>query len=148
MSSVPEPHFTLVGQLRVHVAPPVELGPSPLGRRRMVAILGGELSGEIGQGAVLPGGADWQTVHEDGSVSIQAEYTIKLAEGDMMTLRSIGVRSMSDGAAERPHFRTAITFAAAEHRSAERCGCQTGWDWILVLVSTAEMRRILALNLR
>ena len=118
MSSVPEPHFTLVGQLRVHVAPPVELGPSPLGRRRMVAILGGELSGEFGQGAVLPGGADWQTVHEDGSVSIQAEYTIKLAEGDMMTLRSIGVRSMRDGAAERPHFRTAITFAAAEHRSA------------------------------
>ena len=118
MSSVPEPHFTLVGQLRVQVAPPVELGPSPLGRRRMVAILGGELSGEIGHGTVLPGGADWQTVHEDGSVSIQAEYTIRLAEGDVMTLRSIGVRSMRDGAGAPPHFRTSIIFAAEEYRSA------------------------------
>jgi hypothetical protein len=66
----------------------------------------------------IPGGADWQTVHEDGSVSIQAEYTIKLAEGDVMTLRSIGVRSMRDGAGAPPHFRTSIIFAAEEHRSA------------------------------
>jgi hypothetical protein len=118
MSFTPEPHFTLVGQLRVQVGPPVELGPSSLGRRRMIAILGGELSGEIGRGTVLPGGADWQTVHEDGSVSIQAEYTIRFDEGDVMTLRSIGVRSMRDGADATPHFRTSIIFAAENHRPA------------------------------
>jgi len=82
----------------------------------MVAIVGGSLEGEIGSGSVLPGGADWQTVHDDGSVSIEAEYTIALAEGDVITLRSIGVRSMREGS-EVPHFRTAITLAAERHRT-------------------------------
>jgi hypothetical protein len=117
MSSSDQPSLTPIGQLRVHVAPPVDLGPSPLGRRRMIAILGGEMDGEIGTGTVLPGGADWQTVHDDGSVTITAEYTIQFTEGDVMTLRSIGVRAMRDGAGAPPHFRTSIIFAAEEHRS-------------------------------
>ncbi len=113
-----EPSLTPVGQLRVNVAAPVELGASPLGRRRMIAILGGTLEGEIGTGTVLPGGADWQAVHDDGSVTITAEYTIELEEGDVMTLRSIGVRAMRDGADAPPHFRTSIVFAAESHRTA------------------------------
>jgi hypothetical protein len=83
----------------------------------MVAILGGTLSGDLGQGTVLPGGADWQTVHEDGSVTIQAEYTIRFDEGDVMTLRSIGVRSLREGRDSPPHFRTSITFSAEDHRA-------------------------------
>lgn len=113
-----EPSLTPVGQLRVNVAAPVELGPSPLGRRRMIAILGGTLDGEIGTGTVLPGGADWQIAHDDGSVTITAEYTIQFTEGDVMTLRSIGVRAMRDGADAPPHFRTSIVFAAESHRTA------------------------------
>jgi Protein of unknown function (DUF3237) len=118
MSSADQPSLTAIGQLRVHVAPPVELGLSPLGRRRMIAILGGEMDGEIGTGTVLPGGADWQTVHDDGSVTITAEYTIQFTEGDVMTLRSIGVRAFRDGTDSPPHFRTSIVFAAESHRAA------------------------------
>ena len=118
MSSSDQPSLTPIGHLRVHVAPPIELGPSPLGRRRMIAILGGEMDGEIGTGTVLPGGADWQTVHDDGSVTITAEYTIQFAEGDVMTLRSIGVRAFRDGTDSSPHFRTSIVFAAESHRAA------------------------------
>jgi len=109
------PRLTPVGRLVVQVAPPVELGPTALGTRRMVGILGGTLEGEIGQGTVLPGGADWQTLHPDGSLSIRAEYTIALAEGDVIALTSIGVRSLRDGSPD-PHFRTAIVFSAEGHR--------------------------------
>ena len=104
-----------VGVLRVDVAPPVDLGVSPQGRRRMVAILGGVLEGELGTGIVLPGGADWQTVHDDGSVTIDAHYSIRLSDGVVITLRSIGVRA-SGGGVDPGYFRAAVLLTApAEH---------------------------------
>jgi len=118
MSSQPAaeiPGLTYVGQLKVQVAAPVDLGIAQDGRRRMVAILGGTLEGEIGSGEVLPGGADWQTLHDDGSVSVDAQYAIRLARGDVMTIRSTGVRTESpDGSAV--YFRTGMTFSAAVTR--------------------------------
>ena len=89
------PGLVHVGSLRVDVAEPVDLGDSPLGRRRMVAILGGSLEGELGAGTVLPGGADWQTLHDDGSVTVEAHYSIRL-DDCVITLRSSGVRAPSD----------------------------------------------------
>ena len=103
------PDLTYVGLLRVEVAPPVDLGHTSTGRRRMVAILGGTLEGEIGSGEVLPGGADWQTLHADGSLSIDAHYAIRLSSGDVVTIRSTGVRvEPADGS--DVYFRTGILF--------------------------------------
>jgi hypothetical protein len=89
----------------VQVATPVDLDESPLGRRRMVAVLGGTLEGALGSGTVLPGGADWQTIRDDGGVSIDAHYTIRLDDGTVLALRSFGVRR-AEG--ETTYFRTAI----------------------------------------
>lgn len=110
------PELTPVGVLRVEVAPPVELDVSPLGRRRFVAVLGGTLEGKLGTGVVLPGGADWQTVHDDGGVSIDARYAIRLDDEVVITLRSIGVRAPQvDGSGVL--FRTAIQLTAPGARA-------------------------------
>jgi hypothetical protein len=109
------PALVAVGSLIVDVAPPVDLGASPLGRRRMVAILGGTLSGELGTGVVLPGGADWQTLHDDGTVSVDAHYSIRLVDDVVITLRSSGVRSA--GAAGEPgYFRASVLLTAPPAR--------------------------------
>jgi len=110
------PALILVGTLLVDVAPPVDLGASPLGRRRMVAILGGTLSGELGTGVVLPGGADWQTLHDDGTVSIDAHYSIRLADDVVITLRSTGVRAEAGEAGEADYFRASVLLTAPPTR--------------------------------
>ena len=80
----------------------------------MVAILGGSLQGELGSGVVLPGGADWQTVHDDGSVSLEAHYAIRLDDG-VITLRSSGVRAPSaDGSAV--YFRASVLLTGPASR--------------------------------
>ena len=109
------PALVAVGSLLVDVAPPVDLGASPLGQRRMVAILGGTLSGELGTGVVLPGGADWQTLHDDGTVSIDAHYSIRLVDDVVITLRSSGVRAAGE-AGEPDYFRAAVLLTAPPAR--------------------------------
>jgi hypothetical protein len=108
------PGLVRVGSLRVEVGEPVDLGDSPLGRRRMVAILGGRLEGELGTGTVLAGGADWQTVHDDGRVSVEAQYSIRLDDG-VITLRSSGVRALSpDGSGV--YFRASVLLTGPASR--------------------------------
>jgi len=109
------PTLVVVGSLLVDVAPPVDLGASPQGRRRMVAILGGTLSGELGTGVVLPGGADWQTLHDDGTVSIDAHYSLRLGDGVVVALRSTGVRATVEPG-EPDYFRASVLLTAPPAR--------------------------------
>ena len=80
----------------------------------MVAILGGSLDGELGTGTVLAGGADWQTVHDDGTVSVEAQYSIRLDDG-VITLRSSGIRAQSpDGGGV--YFRASVLLTGPASR--------------------------------
>ena len=71
------PAFRWRARVHVDVTEPVEYGADVDGARRVVPIAGGEVSGEW-TGRILPGGADWQTVLDDGSVLIQARYPVHL----------------------------------------------------------------------
>lgn len=69
----------------------VDLGPGPAGHRRVVAITGGSCEGRIA-GAILPGGADWQVVRDDGVIEIEARYVIETGEGARVLVDSRGLR--------------------------------------------------------
>jgi hypothetical protein len=76
----------------ITLAPPQELGESPLGRRRIIGITGGRFSGERLSGRVLPGGADWQVIRSDGVADLDARYTLETADGAMIYVRNRGYR--------------------------------------------------------
>jgi hypothetical protein len=78
--------------LHVALAAPLELGDAPGGRRRVIGITGGTVSGTRMTGVILPGGADWQTIHADGTARLEARYTLKLADGALVDVINIGVR--------------------------------------------------------
>ena len=86
------PGLELAFAARVRVGPPHELGPVPGGIRRIVPILGGEVSGPRLQGSVLPGGADWQVVQEDGLTQLTARYTLQAADGTLISVVNHGLR--------------------------------------------------------
>lgn len=76
----------------ITLAPAQELGDAPHGRRRIIPITGGRVSGERIVGRVLPGGADWQVVRADGVAELDARYTIETSDGGLIYVSNRGVR--------------------------------------------------------
>ena len=74
------------------LAPPQELGDTPLGRRRIIAITGGRFSGARLSGRVLPGGADWQVIRSDGVADLDARYTLETNDGALIYVHNRGYR--------------------------------------------------------
>jgi hypothetical protein len=79
-------------EARVSVAPPLVIGPSSKGLRRIIPILGGTCDGPRLSGEVIPGGADWQYVRPDGVLSLEARYTIRASDGALIQVINRGMR--------------------------------------------------------
>lgn len=82
--TLPAPALEHVCDLEVSVSAPIDagvlMGLGTQGRRRIIPITGGIVTGRI-QGRVLPGGADFQRVPNDTTADLDARYLIAL-EGD------------------------------------------------------------------
>ena len=78
--------------LEIRLGAPLEVGASLRGRRRIIPITGGTVSGPRLQGEVLPGGADWQTVYADGTAQLEARYTLRLDDGALIDVTNYGFR--------------------------------------------------------
>lgn len=87
-----KPDLQFLFEARVAVAPPLVIGNSSHGLRRIVPILGGHCAGPRLQGEVLPGGADWQYLRPDGVWSLEARYTIRAIDGALIQVVNRGLR--------------------------------------------------------
>jgi 5-methylphenazine-1-carboxylate 1-monooxygenase len=87
------PNLELITRVRATLAEPLELGQTPWGRRRVIAVTGGEFDGPLLRGKVLPGGADWQIVHEDGTATIDTRYTLESHDGALISVATRGCRT-------------------------------------------------------
>ena len=76
----------------ITLAAPLELGDTPLGRRRIIHITGGRFSGARLSGRVLAGGADWQVIRADGVADLDARYTLETSDGALIYVRNRGYR--------------------------------------------------------
>lgn len=72
----------------VTIAPTQDLGPGPLGERRIVPITGGRFAGPRIAGIVLPGGADRQLVRPDGVRRLEALYEMRTDDGAILTVHN------------------------------------------------------------
>jgi hypothetical protein len=83
--TLPTPLLEPVFDLTVFVAAPVEAGQTfglnSQGRRRIIPITGGSVSGQV-NGAVLPGGADFQLVVSETCADLDARYLLRLDDAD------------------------------------------------------------------
>lgn len=114
--------------LTIEVEPPDVLGRFPAGERRLIRFRSGSFTGEDGlNGEVRPGGLDWQTVADDGTIELSAHYWLRTDDGDTLEIRSDGLRVASPEvvariAADEPvdpgeyYFRTFIRFGTASPR--------------------------------
>jgi hypothetical protein len=118
-----------VFDVAVQVAPPLAIGETGAGVRRIVDILGGTVAGPRLQGRIRPGGADFQLIRPDGAAVLQARYVIEATDGALIYVENEGIRSGPADALEKLnrgepvdpaliYFRTVPRFetAAAPHR--------------------------------
>ena len=90
---LPGPRLTPVYHLEATVGEPLELGDTAQGHRRIVPLTGGTFTGPEISGTLVPGaGADWQTVLPDGTALGDIRYTLRTDGGDLLDVRSRGVR--------------------------------------------------------
>jgi len=129
--------------IEVRVLPLVDLG----GGRRYVPFGGGTFSGRDGLGGTLrEGGVDWQSVRPDSTLEIDAHYTLETEAGELIEVRSAGLRKATPEVTERLmrgdvvdpdeyYFRTHIRFTTAASRLA----------WLNDLLAVSTGRRDQAL---
>ncbi len=127
---------------RIAVAAPRSLGRVAGGERRIVDITGGEVAGPKLTGRVLPGGADWQIVRDDGTAVLEARYTIEAADGALVYVRNWGYRhgpadvlaQIAKGEVVDPslyYFRTTPAFETGA----------AGYDWLNRTVAVCSAAR-------
>ena len=92
MSEIATPELTLVTDLTVHVAPPIDVGETPHGGRRIIPLLGGTFSGPRLSGRMIPGGSDYQYWRNDGATEIHARYVLETDKGALIYVENTGIR--------------------------------------------------------
>jgi hypothetical protein len=113
-----QPAFDVV----VHLGPLADHGHTRAGHRRVIPIVGGRVSGGL-DAEILPGGADWQVVRQDGAIEVDGRYTACTPDGELLYLQARGIRTGppdvlesllkgEDIPPDRYYFRTVITIEA------------------------------------
>jgi Protein of unknown function (DUF3237) len=135
------PQLTFAFEITVDVQPPLDLGETQAGHRRIVTIARGVVSGPKLEGRILPGGADWQILRPDGTADLDARYTIQAGDGALIYVINRGVRHgpadvlarLNQGERVDPasyYFRSAATF--------ETSAPQHAWLTRAVMVGVGE----------
>ncbi|MEY4449426.1 MAG: hypothetical protein RLZZ433_2441 [Pseudomonadota bacterium] len=94
----------------VDIADVQNLGQSLQGQRFIVNILGGEFSGPLMKGRVLPGGADRQLLRPDGVKELDALYEMQADDGTVITVHNQVVVDMPNS--EQRYARSVVKFRA------------------------------------
>jgi hypothetical protein len=102
-----------IADLVVTVAEPIEVGHTGGGVRRLIPITGGVANGPEIRGAVLPAGADYQIIRDDGVTELHARYAIRTDDGALIYIENSGLRRGYPGDPALVYFRTAPRFETA-----------------------------------
>ena len=93
MTKLPEPTLTKILRLQANLGEALDLGTVAQGRRRIIPLIGGTFAGPKLNGRLIPGAsADWQIVLPDGTTLGDIRLTLQTDQGDMLYVRSKGVR--------------------------------------------------------
>ncbi len=100
--TLPPPALEHLCDLAVTISPPVDVGMTPRGLRRMIPITGGTVIGPKLNGKVLAGGADFQLILGGGTLAhLDARYVIELDDGSRIWVQNTALRFASPENSQR-----------------------------------------------
>lgn len=128
---------------RATLKPPAQIGRGPRGNRAIYDVTGGEFEGERLKGKILPSGADWILIDDDGVGQLDVRATFETDDGALIYVQYYGVIVMNEavtGALEQgregqygdTYFMTQPRFETGDARYA----------WLNGVVAVAEGRAL------
>ncbi|NTW71764.1 MAG: DUF3237 domain-containing protein [Eubacteriaceae bacterium] len=95
IADIKEIGYEEVFSIKVTVDKPIVVGQDEIvGRRQLIPILSGEVTGKDFNGKVLPGGVDSQIIRPDGRCELSARYAIQLDDGAGIYIENNGIRTV------------------------------------------------------
>jgi hypothetical protein len=95
------PSLEFFCELNVQIDPPLTVGDTPYGVRKIIPITGGFVTGPDLKGTIISGGGDWQVVRSDGVAEIEAHYQFKTIDDTVIYIKNTGLRVTSPEVAEK-----------------------------------------------
>lgn len=89
---LPRPDLDHVCTLTVTLDPIREMGSGRAGARRIIPIVGGNVTGPRLSGRILNVGADWQTIFADGLAELDTRYAMETDDGATIEIVNYGYR--------------------------------------------------------
>jgi hypothetical protein len=130
-STLPAPRLRHVFRLDAELAAPVDVGDTPQGHRRVVALTGGRAEGPqlTAELVAAAGAADWQLVRPSGTAVADLRYVLRTDAGALLYVRAQGLRHgpsdvltrLAAGEEVDPAtytFRTTVTIETADEQLA------------------------------
>ncbi len=90
--NLPTPKLSHVCDIEVHLSPIRELGSGRAGKRRIIPIIGGTVTGPRLEGKLLHLGADWQTIFDNGLTELDTRYAMETGDGAVIEIVNYGYR--------------------------------------------------------
>lgn len=89
---LPQPTLRHVADLTIKLDTIVEMGQGQGGTRRIIPIIGGQVSGPAFSGEIMNVGADWQTIFASGLAELDTRYAFRTDDGAVIEVRNFGYR--------------------------------------------------------
>ena len=89
---LPTPMLRHVADFEVELSPITEMGRGRSGKRRIIPIVGGRITGPCFTGEILNVGADWQTIFDSGLAELDTRYAFRTDDGAVIEIRNFGYR--------------------------------------------------------
>jgi hypothetical protein len=137
---LPKPELEFLCEVTATLDPPQELGKTNYGIRRIINITGGTVTGPKIKGKVLRGGADWQTVREDGTADLMAKYSLMTDDGMIIFVENTGIRTAPRAVLDRLARGEEVPPSEYYMRTSAKMEVKAGskYDWLnkSVIIST------------
>lgn len=92
LERLPAPNLEFLFDLYVEVGAPYLPGETPIGNRRIIQVTGGAFEGPELKGIVIPGGDDWITVRDDGTVVQDVRILLETEDNEIILMTYKGLR--------------------------------------------------------
>ena len=89
---LPTPMLRHVADFEVELSSIAEMGRGRGGKRRIIPIVGGRITGPCFTGEILNVGADWQTIFDSGLAELDTRYAFRTDDGAVIEIRNFGYR--------------------------------------------------------
>lgn len=130
MSAIATRHLMSID---IDAGKPMELGDTPLGRRRIVPVVGGRFSGERLSGQIVAPSGDWALVRRDGAFIPDVRILLQTDEGALINFTYGGRWAADQATLERLMRREGNLDASSTYWRTDcafECAIDGPYDWL------------------